>query len=146
VAVQLGLPGFSAHRTASGQAATARFLELLLRRLLIEELPTDLVELAADALLPLIITEEETFRSFCKSLASSLPDPALGSKVFQVQARLLPSNVRKAGQESSNQNSDGSGILTGAVSSPELSRQMRRLFRQALSGVVLEVRGLICTR
>ncbi|GAX80807.1 hypothetical protein CEUSTIGMA_g8243.t1 [Chlamydomonas eustigma] len=145
-AVQLGLPGFGAHRTASGQAATARFLELLLRRLLIEELPTDLIELAADALLPLIITEEETFRSFCNSLASALPDPALGSRVFQVQARLLPDNVRKAGQEGVVQSSASSGILNGAVSSPGLSRQTRRLFRQALSGVVVEVRGLISTR
>ena len=35
---QIGLPGFSIHRAEGGRSATAHFLELLLRRLLLEDM------------------------------------------------------------------------------------------------------------
>ena len=39
-------------------------MELLFRRLLLEDLGNDTAELAADALLPLILAHSDTFQSF----------------------------------------------------------------------------------
>lgn len=43
-------------------------MELLFRRLLLEDLGNDTAELAADALLPLILAHTDAFRSFGAAL------------------------------------------------------------------------------
>ncbi len=47
----------------AGKSLLARFLELLFRRLLLEDLGNDTVELAADALLPLILAHPDAYQS-----------------------------------------------------------------------------------
>ena len=90
----------------------------------------DLVELAADSLLPLLMAEGETFSAICSSLAGSQSDPAVASRVAQALSRLVPSGVVLQSQ-------------AGGRASPEPTRQTRRLFRQGLSMTVNEVRSLI---
>ena len=92
----------------------------------------DLVELAADSLLPLLMSEGETFGALCTGLAASQPDAAAAARVAGALSRLVPSGM----------------LLAGAAggSSQEPSRQVKRLFRQGLSTVVSEVRSLIRMR
>ena len=54
------------HACAGGRLL-AGFVELLFRRLLLEDLGNDTAELAADALLPLILAHSDAFRSFGKA-------------------------------------------------------------------------------
>ena len=55
----------------AGKAILAGFLELVFRRLLLEDLGNDTVELAADALLPLILAHIDAYQSLGE--ASLLP-------------------------------------------------------------------------
>lgn len=53
----------------AGKSLLAGFLEVLFRRLLLEDLGNDTVELAADALLPLILAHPDAYQS----LGGTLP-------------------------------------------------------------------------
>ncbi|KAG1679648.1 hypothetical protein FOA52_006165 [Chlamydomonas sp. UWO 241] len=123
----LGGPGFSAYAMPSGASATCHLLELLLRRLLLEDMSLELVDLAADALLPLMAVEGGAFGSLCGQLAASQPDPASAAKVAAALSKLLP---------------------PGGMHHPgsNLSQQTKRAFRQNLTGVVSDVRGLVRMR
>lgn len=49
------------------------FLELLLRKLLLDDTPCELVETAADCLLPLLLSDLATYRQLCTSLVQVGP-------------------------------------------------------------------------
>ena len=91
----------------------------------------DLVELAADALLPLLLSEPATYQSLAASLASAQQDPATAARVVAALAGVLQ------GQQPGAQ---GGGSL------PDLGRASKRLFRQSLSQTVSDVRGLVRLR
>ena len=102
----------------------------LCRRLLLEDTPLDLVELAADALLPLLMSEPATYQALAASLAAAQLDPAAQQRVAGALAGVL------AGQQ-----------LQGAPGgTPDRGRANKRLFRQALSSMVTDVRGLVRMR
>ena len=61
----------------AGNEVLASFLELVFRRLLLEDLGNDTVELAADALLPLILAHTDAYQSLGE--APLLPLIPLGS-------------------------------------------------------------------
>ena len=53
----------------AGKSLLAGFLEVLFRRLLLEDLGNDTVELAADALLPLILAHPDAYKSLGRPLS-----------------------------------------------------------------------------
>jgi hypothetical protein len=112
------------HAMPSGQPVAAHFLEVLLRRLLLDETPLDLTELAADSLLPLTLMEPGVFQAAGGALVSGQREERTRQAVSEALARLQ-------------------GVVGGLVDS---SRASRRVYREALCKMVADVRGLVRTR
>jgi hypothetical protein len=108
---------------AGGRSVAAHFLEVLLRRLLLDDTPLDLTELAGDALLPLTLLEGGSFQGVCAAVAA------------QQEPRTHAAVVASLGQFQA---------AVGGVA--DNSRPSRRLFRESLCAMVANVRGLIRTR
>lgn len=108
------------------RSVTSHFLELLLRRLMLEDLSLDLVETAADALLPLVLCEPAEYSRLSAALANAQPAAGVGARIARALAALHPAG--------------------GAMGPAELNRQTKRAFRSRLCSAVSEVRSLIRMR
>lgn len=150
-AAQTGAPGLGSRATGDGRSVVAYFMEVLFRKLLLEDMPQELVELAADALLPLIETEEGSYRQLAGALLASQAahDARTHDAVSQSLAKLLPATLLQAaaGDEAA------AAAAAAAASGSQLQRYQllsnranKRKFRECLCTVVAEVRGLIRTK
>lgn len=97
----------------------AHFQKVLLRRLLLEDMPQDKVELAGDALLPLLLADPATYQSVGKWLLDNQQDERSRQAIYQSLGSLVSCGVS------------------------DISRQSMRLFRKQLGKVVCGVRGLL---
>ena len=100
----------------------ARFLRLSLNRLLFEDASASLAEPAADALLPLILTERHAFERVANDLIVSLAGDARAQSAVRDAIRDLTA----------------AGGLTDRV-----DRANRRRFRRNVSTFVLEARAFV---
>eukprot|EP00798_Chlamydomonas_sp_ICE-L_P020913 gene20913-27759_t len=121
---QAGCPGFGGHQVSAGKGVATHFMELLLRRLLFEDTPTELVELAADALLALILSDPATYQAMTTAVASSIKDSSASIRAVTALGSVLPP----------------------AGAHMDLSRQTRWNFRNEFCAVVATVRGLVRMR
>jgi hypothetical protein len=118
-----GGDGLGQHAMAGGRSVGAHFLEALLRRLLLDDTPLDLAELAGDALLPLTLLEGQAFQGVCAVVAAA-QEPGAQAAVLHSLARFQ--------------------AAVGGVA--ENNRASRRLFRESLCAMVADVRGLVRVR
>ncbi|KAF8068447.1 xpo4 [Scenedesmus sp. PABB004] len=135
-----GAPGLG-RQSAGARSVVGHFQELLLRRLLLEDTPQELVELAADALLPLLLAEQSAFGPLSASVAAAAGahgDPRAAAAVTAALAKLGGWLQGHADQLAAG---PAEGDAGGAV-----LRAAARQFRQQLSQTVADVRGLIRMR
>lgn len=104
------------------------------RRLLLEDAPQDEVELASDALQPLLCCDPATYTSLAQQLvaAQAAHDPAAAHRIHDALGGLLATQAQAG--------------AVGGGSPGVLSRQSKRAFRQALCRVVADVRALTRVR
>lgn len=119
-----GRQGLVSHPWQDGVSITAHMLQVLMRRILLEDTPQDLLELSADALLPLLLTESSTFHQLGHQLLSAEADAQHHKALGDALGRLMASN----------------GVTT------DLSRANKRRFRSNLCEMVASVRGLLRVR
>lgn len=121
-----GLGAHNALKTFSDETfqegVLARFLRLSLNRLLFEDASASLAEPAADALLPLILTERHAFERVANDLIVSLAGDARAQRAVRDAIRDLTA----------------AGGLTDRV-----DRANRRRFRRNVSTFVLETRAFV---
>lgn len=140
-AVQSGSRGL-AGQSAGNRSVVSHFQELLLRRLLLEDTPGDLVELAADALLPLLLAEPAAFGPLSAHIAASAGasgEPRAATAVANALAQLGGWLQQHAEQLAAGPAREGDAGHAAR-------RQAARQFRQQLSKMVADVRGLIRLR
>ncbi|EIE26728.1 hypothetical protein COCSUDRAFT_46205 [Coccomyxa subellipsoidea C-169] len=89
-AVSSGADGIAAPQ--GGGSLLGGFMELVIRRLLLEDLGKDTLELAADALFPLILSHTAAFQSLGDKLLASQQDPAAQSGLIRAMNELLTTN------------------------------------------------------
>lgn len=119
----------------------SHFQELLLRRLLLEDTPQELVELSADALLPLLLAEPANFGPLSTAMASAA--------AVHGEARASAAVTHALAQLGCWLQSHAEQVAAGPADGDAVNSMMRsaaRQFRQRLSQVVADVRGLIRVR
>jgi hypothetical protein len=127
---------------AGNRSVVSHFQELLLRRLLLEDTPADLVELSADALLPLLLAEPAAFGPLSAHIAASAGaagEPRAATAVANALSQLGGWLQGHADQLAAGPAGEGDA---GYASMRSASRQ----FRQQLFKMVADVRGLIRLR
>lgn len=126
---------------AGNRSVVSHFQELLLRRLLLEDTPQDLVELSADALLPLLLAEPAHFGPLSAAISTAAGahgEPRASAAVADALSQLgvwLQSHAERV----------AAGPADGAAGN-SMMRTAARQFRQRLSQMVADVRGLIRVR
>jgi hypothetical protein len=118
----------------------SHFQELLLRRLLLEDTPQDLVELSAVALLPLLLSEPSAFGPLSGSIAQ-----AAGAQGDARASQAVATALSQLGQGLEAHAAALAGTRDTAASSNSM-RSATRQFRQQLCQLVADVRGLIRMR
>ena len=118
----------------------AHFQELLLRRLLLDDAAPDTVELAADALLPLLLAEPAAFGPLASSITA-----AASASGEQRAATAVSGALSRLGSWLQG-HADAVAAVGGPVAGGSAMRTAMRQFRQQLSQVVADVRGLIRLR
>ena len=109
-------------------------MELLFKKLVLDDTPTDLLELSADALLPLILADPPAYQQ-------------LGTQLLQTQGMAGGAGGEGGGSSGSSKMSEALGALLGSNGLQQsLSGVNKRRFRQNLCQMVLVVRGLLRTR
>lgn len=118
----------------------SHFQELLLRRLLLEDTPQDLVELSAVALLPLLLSEPAAFGPLSTSIAQ-----AAGAQGDARAAQAVGAALSQLGQ---GLQAHAAALATCGDSAAAFNgmRNATRQFRQQLCQLVADVRGLIRMR
>lgn len=127
--------------SAGNRSVVSHFQELLLRRLLLEDTPQDMMELAADAVLPLLLSEPANFGPLSAAIAAAAGahgDPRATSVVANALSQLGSWLQTHSDQLAA-------GPADGDAGSSML-RTAARQFRQQLSQTVADVRGLIRLR
>eukprot|EP00878_Enallax_costatus_P024514 GHUV01026164.1.p1 GENE.GHUV01026164.1~~GHUV01026164.1.p1 ORF type:complete len:1105 (+),score=386.39 GHUV01026164.1:1431-4745(+) len=138
--VQTGGRGL-AGQSAGNRSVVSHFQELLLRRLLLEDTPQDMVELAADALLPLLLAEPANFGPLSTAVAAAAGvngDPRASAAVANALSQLgswLQTHSEQLAAGPANGDAGSTMLRTAA-----------RQFRQRLSQMVADIRGLIRLR
>lgn len=117
---------------AGDKSLVAHFQELLLRRLFLQDTPQDFIELAADALLPLLLAEPSAFSPLGNSLVAAVMQPRAAVAVSSALTHLA------AWLEAYSQQHVGVGGGIG--------RKPQQQFRQLLCETLASVRGLIKMR
>ncbi|BDA40620.1 probable Exportin-4 [Coccomyxa sp. Obi] len=120
-ALASGAAGIAA---AQGGSLLGGFLELIVRRLLLEDLGKDTLELAADALFPLVLSHMSAFQSLGEKLLASQQDTAAQSALVRAMNELLTTN----------------GIEN------TVDRIYKRRFRANLTKFVVEARSIVRLR
>jgi hypothetical protein len=120
----------------------SHFQQLLLRRLLLDDTPMDLVELAADALLPLLLAEPAAFGALSTSMAAA----AAGAHGDARAASAVSSALAQLGSWLQGHADQLAAVPADRASSSSVMRARAREFRQQLSRLVADVRGLIRIR
>lgn len=138
-ALQTGARGL-AGQCAGARSVVSHFQELLLRRLLLEDTPQDLVELSAVALLPLLLSEPSAFAPLSSSIAQ-----AAGAQGDARAAQAVGAALSQLGQGLEAHAAALAGSRDSAASSNSM-RAATRQFRQQLCQLVADVRGLIRMR
>jgi hypothetical protein len=127
--------------TPGSRSVVGHFQELLLRRLLLEDTPQDLVELSAVALLPLLLSEPASFALLSASIAAAAAGPQGDARAAQaVESALAQLGSGLQGH---------AAVLAASQDAASSSNSMRtatRQFRQQLCQLVSDVRGLIRMR
>lgn len=124
--------------SAGSQSVVAHFQELLLRRLLLEDTPQDLVELSAVALLPLLLSEPSAFGPLSASIAQ-----AAGAQGDARAAQAVGAALAQLGQ---GLQAHSAALAGSQDSAANVMRAATRQFRQQLCQLVADVRGLIRMR
>lgn len=117
-------PGLGAHMApnAEGLSILAHLMRLLLQRLIYEEAVFDLVDEAADALLPIILYERQAFETIAASLVAAVAaDPRSTELVQNAFVALTSAN----------------GLTAG------VDRMNKRRFRRNLADFLTIIRGVI---
>jgi hypothetical protein len=117
-------PGLGAHMApnAEGLSILAHLMRLLLQRLIYEEAVFDLVDEAADALLPIILYERQAFETIAASLVAAVAaDPRSMELVQNAFVALTSAN----------------GLTAG------VDRMNKRRFRRNLADFLTIIRGVI---
>lgn len=122
------------------RSVVSHFQELLLRRLLLEDTPQDLVELSAVALLPLLLSEPSAFGPLSGSIAH-----AAGAQGDARASQAVATALSQLGQGLEAHAAALVGTRDTAASSNSM-RSATRQFRQQLCQLVADVRGLIRMR
>lgn len=122
------------------RSVVSHFQELLLRRLLLEDTPQDLVELSAVALLPLLLSEPTAFGPLSTSIAQ-----AAGAQGDARAAQAVGAALSQLGQGLQAHAAALASSSDSAVTSNSM-RSATRQFRQQLCQLVADVRGLIHMR
>lgn len=125
---------------AGARSVVSHFQELLLRRLLLEDTPQDLVELSAVALLPLLLSEPSAFAPLSSSIAQ-----AAGAQGDARATQAVAAALSQLGQGLEAHAAALAGSRDSAASSNSM-RAATRQFRQQLCQLVADVRGLIRMR
>eukprot|EP00884_Botryococcus_braunii_P007867 jgi/Botrbrau1/17081/Bobra.0647s0003.1 len=120
-ATAAGHSGFIVH--SDGGSSLAPFLEVLLKRLLLEDASRDTVELAADALLPLILAHHQVFQHLGEKLLAGQGEAEARALLTKALTDLLATNG-----------------VTASV-----DRDNRKRFRANLGTFVAEARNIIRT-
>jgi hypothetical protein len=116
----------------------AHFQELLLRRLLLEDTPQDLVELSGVALLPLLLSEPSAFGPLSTSITQ-----AAGAQGDARAAQAVGAALAQLGQ---GLQAHSAALAGSRDSAANVMRAATRQFRQHLCQLVADVRGLIRMR
>jgi hypothetical protein len=119
--------GLGAHMApnAEGLSILAHLMRVLLQRLIYEEAVFDLVDEAADALLPIIMYERQAFESIANAIASSVAtEPRASELVRNAFVALMSAN----------------GLTSG------VDRMNKRRFRRNLGDFLTLIRGLVRRR
>ncbi|KAI8465199.1 MAG: hypothetical protein J3K34DRAFT_461526 [Monoraphidium minutum] len=132
-AAQTGAPGLAAHAPAPGRSVAAHFQELLLRRLLLDDTPQDSMELASDALLPLLLAEPSAFQPLSAALAASAEAAAPGGRAGEAVAAGLAALGSWLGAAAAE--------AAGGEAGGGLGRRLQRGFRQRMCQLAAEVRA-----
>ncbi|KAK9812956.1 hypothetical protein WJX72_006385 [[Myrmecia] bisecta] len=122
-AVAGGHPGVQA-QNAGEPPVLARFLEVVMRRLLLEEYGRDVVEHAADALLPLILAYPSAYQHIGESLLAGQQDANMRTTLTRALTELMSTN--------------------GVIQSTD--RTNRKRFRMNLGKFVTDARSVVRLR
>ncbi|EFJ51675.1 hypothetical protein VOLCADRAFT_116320 [Volvox carteri f. nagariensis] len=141
--------GFGAHQApaaAGGGPLAAHLVQLLMQIVLMGDVGPDVVELAGDALLPLLQAEPAAFGNLGAALVQS-SDPRVADQVGAALDKLLaptdPPGTASAAAAAAAVAAASMGLDPRTF---DLSRLSRRVFRERLCGVVSELRGLLRVR
>ncbi|GLC45912.1 hypothetical protein PLESTM_001800600 [Pleodorina starrii] len=139
--------GFGAHQAppaAGGGPLVPHLVALLMQIVLMGDVGPDVVELAGDALLPLLQSDPAAFGSLGAALVQSA-DPRVAHQVGASLTRLL-APTDPPGPAAAAAATAAAASLGLDPRSLDLSRVSRRAFRERLCGVVGELRGLLRVR
>ncbi|KAF5830248.1 hypothetical protein DUNSADRAFT_14821 [Dunaliella salina] len=124
-----GIPGLNVHSPPGGPSVTTAIMERILRLVLLEDTSYDLVEMASNALQLLILAEPDAYVLLAKQL------------------------VQQAHQRDSNSSAHLEGALSGLLQQanlgatdavqPSLPKPVQKAFKEALSRIVQDIRGII---
>ncbi|GIL61595.1 hypothetical protein Vafri_16032, partial [Volvox africanus] len=149
--------GFGAHQApaaAGGGPLVPYLVQLLMQIVLMGDVGSDVVELAGDALLPLLQSDPVAFSNLGAALVQS-STPRVANQVGAALAKLLaPAETHGSATAATGATAPGAAAATAAAAASlgldprtfDLSRLSRRAFRERLCGVVSELRGLLRVR
>ncbi|KAL0028613.1 hypothetical protein WJX79_005646 [Trebouxia sp. C0005] len=118
---QAGRPGLQA---GAGEGLLGRFLEVLMRRLLLDSGAGELTGLAADALLPLILAHPQAYQHIGEQLLAEQKDEGL--------RRVLTSALTK--------------VMSANGLCHSLDRNNKKVFRDNLGAFVMDARSIVRVR
>eukprot|EP00879_Flechtneria_rotunda_P024022 GHRR01025444.1.p1 GENE.GHRR01025444.1~~GHRR01025444.1.p1 ORF type:complete len:325 (+),score=127.28 GHRR01025444.1:372-1346(+) len=130
-----------AGQSAGNRSVVSHFQELLLRRLLLEETPQEIVEMAADAVLPLLLAEPASFGALSASMTA-----AAGARGEVRAATAVSKALSQLGSWLQQHAEQVAAAPAGERAASIVMRNATRQFRQQLSQMVADVRGLVCLR
>ena len=109
-----------------GERVFSYFLFKLIKNLIFDDCPAELIDCAADVILPMLLSDPEGFQTCGQSLLASMSqfDPAARDKVIAALNMVIHPDVTNA----------------------SLERQNRRKFRQTLHDFFVVTRGVLRTR
>ncbi|GLI66389.1 hypothetical protein VaNZ11_010181 [Volvox africanus] len=146
--------GFGAHQApaaAGGGPLVPYLVQLLMQIVLMGDVGSDVVELAGDALLPLLQSDPVAFSNLGAALVQS-STPRVANQVGAALAKLL-APTETLGTATAATGATAPGVAAAAAAclgldprTFDLSRLSRRAFRERLCGVVSELRGLLRVR
>lgn len=124
MAASRGEPGLGVHVSGPSENVLAHFLRALLHLLLFEDYSSDILEPAANALLPLILCEQALYQKLGQELLTGQSDAEMQNRLASALHTLLSNN----------------GVGT------TLDRANRRKFRQNLQAFLTDVRSFLRTK